>query len=261
MFVTYEIRNVVNNHRYVGSSSQFEKRKERHLKDLIAGKHHSIYLQRAFNKYGIQSFSFTVLSYHNTKDSMKQAEQTLLETNPDGYNVSRYASGGDNISYHPRHIQICEGKRLLYQAVMAANNGIHPTRKFLLPLVGERNHNWRGGISKRKCATCDAQIKSSHIRCSSCNKIWLREIRKGEGNHFYGKRHSVETKQILRQKQLGIKPPNRRKVKIGEMIYDSCTDAARALGVTTPLILYRIKSVKYPDYEYYLEGSTTSRKT
>lgn len=57
----HEIVCVVNNKRYIGQSVDTDIRYKKHIKDLIDNKHHSIKLQRAFNKYGKDSFNFNVI--------------------------------------------------------------------------------------------------------------------------------------------------------------------------------------------------------
>lgn len=48
----YRWFNTVNGKSYVGSSANINKRKQEHLKGLTSNNHHSIKLQRAWNKYG-----------------------------------------------------------------------------------------------------------------------------------------------------------------------------------------------------------------
>lgn len=57
----YQIRNIINKEIYIGSSINLEKRKSVHFSLLRSGKHHSIKLQRAFNKYGKENFKFEIL--------------------------------------------------------------------------------------------------------------------------------------------------------------------------------------------------------
>jgi group I intron endonuclease len=61
----YIIRNIVNNHIYIGSTKDFSKREYSHFNSLKNNKHHSKYLQNAFNKYGEDNFKFEVI--HRTK--------------------------------------------------------------------------------------------------------------------------------------------------------------------------------------------------
>jgi hypothetical protein len=54
----YRIRRVKTGDLYVGSSGNFKIRKKIHLTDLRGNRHHSRYLQNAWNKYGEASFVF-----------------------------------------------------------------------------------------------------------------------------------------------------------------------------------------------------------
>ena len=52
----YHIINTVNNKRYIGQTINFQVRKNTHLRNLRDNKHHSLKLQRAWNKYGEENF-------------------------------------------------------------------------------------------------------------------------------------------------------------------------------------------------------------
>ena len=57
----YKIVNRINQHYYVGSSKNIPFRWTRHKKALKSSSHHSRRLQRAWNKYGEESFEFIVV--------------------------------------------------------------------------------------------------------------------------------------------------------------------------------------------------------
>jgi len=57
----YEIVNLVNGKRYIGSAAYFNKRWHQHRNDLRHGTHHTPHLQHSWNKYGESEFSFRVL--------------------------------------------------------------------------------------------------------------------------------------------------------------------------------------------------------
>ena len=57
----YAIRNKLDFKMYVGSTNSFKRRMAKHLGDLGKGNHHSILLQRAWNKYGQEMFEMIEL--------------------------------------------------------------------------------------------------------------------------------------------------------------------------------------------------------
>lgn len=57
----YAITNTVNGHQYVGQSEDIEQRWALHRSQLGKGKHHSRYLQRAWNAHGPDCFTFVIL--------------------------------------------------------------------------------------------------------------------------------------------------------------------------------------------------------
>ena len=71
----YRIVNKVNGKYYIGSSIDIEKRYKRHINELRQGKHHSILLQRAYNKYGEVEFELEILEIINDANLVKVREQ------------------------------------------------------------------------------------------------------------------------------------------------------------------------------------------
>lgn len=76
--IVYKIINTVNNKFYVGSTKNFVRRKGQHLSELRRGVHHSIVLQRAWDKYGESNFIFVIHSTHISRDEMLEEEQKYI---------------------------------------------------------------------------------------------------------------------------------------------------------------------------------------
>ena len=76
--------------------------------------------------------------------------------------------------------------------------------------------------------------------------------RLGEKNPFFGKHHSEETKQKLRENKYGTIPTNAREILIDGELYKSVAEAGRKLNVCAPTIIHRIKSPnpKFANYFY-----------
>ena len=71
----YKILNVMNGKVYVGSAANFKSRWKFHLGQLRYGNHHSITLQRAYNKYGERNFMFVIIEVIKDKTKLKEREQ------------------------------------------------------------------------------------------------------------------------------------------------------------------------------------------
>ena len=93
--IVYGIFCILSRKFYVGSSIHYDKRQARHISELKKNKHHSIKLQRAWNKYGEKYFEFLVLEETKDIDKIFVAEQTWidkLDSYHGGYNARKDAT-------------------------------------------------------------------------------------------------------------------------------------------------------------------------
>jgi group I intron endonuclease len=86
----YKIQNKVNTNCYIGSTVNSTSRKSTHFLALKNGKHHSIVLQRAYDKYGIDNFEFIVIE-ECTRENKQEREQFYIDTLQPEYNTSKSA--------------------------------------------------------------------------------------------------------------------------------------------------------------------------
>lgn len=89
----YEIVNLVNGKRYVGSAKLIRRRWGVHRHHLRKGNHHSFKLQRAWRKYGENSFAFRLLE-ECEPSLLIEREQFHMESLRPAYNVAKQAGGG-----------------------------------------------------------------------------------------------------------------------------------------------------------------------
>lgn len=74
----YLITNKQDGKVYVGSSNKVRRRLIEHKSRLLLNNHHNRYLQRAFNKYKLESFTFEVLEYCQL-DEIRKREQYYID--------------------------------------------------------------------------------------------------------------------------------------------------------------------------------------
>jgi group I intron endonuclease len=77
--VVYCILNVLNGKKYIGSAINFRKRKNVHLHHLRNKTHHSISLQRSFNKHGENYFKFFILEDMISDELHHNREQFYID--------------------------------------------------------------------------------------------------------------------------------------------------------------------------------------
>jgi group I intron endonuclease len=91
----YIIRNNINDKIYIGSAIDVKARWVTHRSRLKNNQHHSIILQRAYNKYGIESLSYEILEYVTDKNKLIEREQVWINFFKPEYNINKIA--GNNL--------------------------------------------------------------------------------------------------------------------------------------------------------------------
>lgn len=90
----YSITNKVNNKIYIGQSENVYKRRLEHIRELKGERHANWHLQRAFNKYGIENFEFTILEKCSLEELIEKEILYIKENDSlnkhKGYNLKMY---------------------------------------------------------------------------------------------------------------------------------------------------------------------------
>ena len=115
----YEIRNSVNGKIYIGSTiSSFKLRWRQHISKLRTNKHENAHLQSSYNKYGEESFVFSILYISVSDADIRNFEQKTLDSlhtyEPSiGYNLDKVVDRSIRSEQTKRRISISlKGKRL-----------------------------------------------------------------------------------------------------------------------------------------------------
>jgi group I intron endonuclease len=88
----YCIKNLTNDKKYIGSSINVFKRKNRHFSELKNLKHKNIKLQRSFNKHGKDKFIFYVIELVEDKNDLIIREQYYIDKEKPEYNINLIAN-------------------------------------------------------------------------------------------------------------------------------------------------------------------------
>ena len=86
----YSIQNIVTGKHYVGCSTNCRRRRNHHKYQLKKGTHHSVKLQRSYNKHGLEAFVFTIIQEVDDPEALHDVEAEFIELYQswsNGYNV------------------------------------------------------------------------------------------------------------------------------------------------------------------------------
>lgn len=104
--VIYKIGSLIKSERcYIGSAVSYNRRKNLHLCELRANKHHSKILQNHFNKYGENDLVFTIIEYCSP-NMLIEREQFYLDTTNPYFNVCKTAGSCFGVRYK-RSKEVC----------------------------------------------------------------------------------------------------------------------------------------------------------
>lgn len=183
----YKITNLLNGHCYIGQSIDIQRRWIHHKNYPLASSDYPLY--RAFQKYGINNFSFEVLEECAIEDldSKEIAYIRYFNSYKDGYNQTEGGSGTTGAAIKLSLNDLTEIYDLLLHSTMSQrdiaeyygvgedtiseiNHG--KTRRlenYSFPLRNNRKE-------KKYCIDCGAEILLTSTRCSACEKISSRVV-------------------------------------------------------------------------------------
>lgn len=204
----YCIENMINNKKYIGQSVDLEERWRKHISELNHNDHHNSYLQHSWNKYGKDNFNFYILEYCNV-DSLNDKER---------YYISLYNTIDRDIGYN------------LTSGGQDCNFKSEDTIEKLSNSIKQSYENNPFLIQKRKSDAIDYWSNSDNLQYHS-----------GEMNGMYGKHHTEEAKEKMRQARKASSNYNSkpRKVLCHELnkVFDSAKGAGKELNISGSNIL------------------------
>jgi len=162
----YQIKNITNNHVYVGSAVDIEGGFRTHKSSLNKKKHHSIYLQRAWNKYGASNFVFEILESVDVLENLIKREQFYLdEINPE-YNVCKTAGSCLGIKFSVES----NLKKSLNHAMLGKFGKDHNSSKIIYQYDKDGNFikKWYGAVEIQR----EMNVDPGNIRKAIAKKIF-----------------------------------------------------------------------------------------
>jgi len=179
----YQIRNIINNKKYIGSAVNIRDRWSSHKSLLINNKHYNKHLQRSFNKYSEENFKFEIIEYIENVKQLIEREQYWMEINKsyireNGYNLSPNAGSTLGFKYSE------EAKKNISNGRKGKN-------------TGENNYWHKNGLRKEMKEKISLARKGKYA---------------GKNHPWYGRKHTEETKQKISEANSGSKNGNYQRI-------------------------------------------------
>lgn len=185
----YQILNKINGYKYIGSAAlSFDKRFAQHRHLLAKNKHHNNKLQNSYNKYGKESFEYSILQYCPSELCIKK-EQWFMDFEKPYFNISPTAGNVLGIKHTEAQKEANRQRRL------GSKMSEEAKRKMSLARKGR----------KGRCGFTLSQEHKNKIIAANKGKKYSEESRakiskalKGGKGTMLGKKHNEETKNKIK---------------------------------------------------------------
>lgn len=217
----YCIHNEINDRFYIGSATTLVGRKDVHLSKLKHNKHHSQFLQNDYNKHLKDDFNFYVLERVEDKNTLLIKEQEYLDSIIDKsncYNCCYTASSWLGNKHTEETKAKLRAKRLgthhSEETKQKIKENSPRTRqphteesKSKLSKAHIGKHHTEETKKKMSKTRTGVPLSPSHPIRDGHKEETKQKISQamiGELNHFFGKHHSAETRQLIKEQRTGI---------------------------------------------------------
>ena len=210
--IVYIATNTLNHKSYIGVTTKSLRERKRTHK--IAAKKSNFYFYRAVRKYGMEAFEWEILddsaiSIEDLYEKEKFYIKKLNTSVPTGYNISSGGHGGDNISNHPNRALIVEKIR---QATIRYFSNEDNRRKHSL-IMKERD--------------IGDKISLGMLNSQKFKEAIKKRDQSGSRAPFFGRHHTKENKQLLRDINLGKKHTSKTLEKLSVLFSGIKNPAAK----------------------------------
>lgn len=224
----YKITNLINGKIYIGSAVNLNRRCYQHFYHLKNNNHHSNYLQKAFNKYGIENFIFeTILKC--SKEYLLIIEQYLIDYYKPQYNICKIAGNLSGFK-HKDSMKNFHRERML-------NNDICIGRT-----LSKEHKDKIGDANRNKVRSLETIEK---LRKAKVGKKQSQETIQKRVSKTKGKKFTQEQKLKASQRSSSKKSVYQICPKTGNILneYESITKAANSIGVCSDAIGNAVRGV------------------
>lgn len=250
----YKITNKVNLKVYIGQSINIRTRWKDHINSLNRGNSHSILLQRAWNKYGQENFSFEILELceEDMLDEIEIKYINIYDACNNGYNIE---SGGNENKH------LAEKTK---QKIGHANRGRRHSEKSKRKMSESRTGENNGMYGKHHSDEAKQKMSEAKKGKPGTPRSDYQKERARLAN--LGKEKSEETRRKISEANKGHIPYNKNPHPVYcielNQIFDTASDAGKNLNIHSSNIINCCEHIRktcggyrwmYADSDEYIE--------
>jgi group I intron endonuclease len=173
---------------YIGSALDFAKRRSHHISELRGSRHRNTHLQRAYEKYGEDKFSFEIVEECATDDLIAR-EQVWIDKYDFSALINICPTAGNTLGR--KHSD--ETRKLISENHYDVSGKSNPQ----YGLRGELSPNWGRKHSDETRRKISEANKGKEPWSKGKKRPKHSEKMAGENNHFYGKKHTDEAREAI----------------------------------------------------------------
>lgn len=209
----YKITNTANGKIYVGSAKDFPQRWGMHRHMLRKNKHHSPYMQKAYNKHGEDSFVFEVMLVCAKEDLLFYEQRALDALSPCdpsvGYNICKTAGSSLGRKMPPHAVEAMRERMKGKQYGLGHRHSEESRAKMSAGKIGNKNavgnQIWLGRTHSEETKARLSEVAKSRPPMSEEHKEKIRQsCKRPESNAWKkGREASDEARKNMSLARLG----------------------------------------------------------
>ena len=175
---------MINNKVYIGQSKRLKQRYSDHLTHIKKGKHHNDILQKSFNKYGFDSFEYSILEEVLDENTLNEREK---------YWIDFYGGINSDKVYNLKDPLLNEYSDYVRKKMSEANSGENNSNfgnKWTDEMKKEASKSKKGITLEERMGKEKADLTKEKMKKSQT-----------------GRKHTEEVKEKIRQHNIGEKNP------------------------------------------------------